>query len=83
MLKYDIEAKIVNSRRSRTPIYDKYRPVFSIHKSYLTSGEITLVNQGELRYGEESLSLIRFLTPEVYPKSIWVGKKYFSKKVLK
>jgi elongation factor Tu len=75
MQKYDSEAIIKNCRDSKNPFCDKYRPTFAFHKSYLTTGEITLISQNKLEYGEETVALIRFLTPEVYPKSIWIGKK--------
>ena len=75
----DVEAIIKNCRASKTKFCDGYRPAFEIHQNYSTSGEIRFLQQKELSFDEEALALIRFLTPEVYPKSIWIGKKIIFK----
>jgi elongation factor Tu len=72
---YDIEAVVKNCRKSKNYFADGYRPAFDIHKAYSTSGEISLVDKKRVEYNEQAVALISFLTPEVYPKSIWVGKE--------
>ena len=79
MIDYDIEAKVVNCRESKNSFNTGYRPAFQIHKEYLTTGEITLIGRDYLEYNNEAISFIRFLTPEVYPNSVWIGKKIIFK----
>ncbi|MCL2587042.1 MAG: hypothetical protein FWE31_02260 [Firmicutes bacterium] len=74
-LNYDVIATVSNQRNSRNPFYTGYRPAFAIHNNYITSGEIRLLGTNQVKYREEIEAQIRFLTPEVYPKCLWVGKK--------
>jgi len=73
---YDIEATVKNCRHeSKTFFRSGYRPAFDIHQFYATSGEITFLDRQDLHYDEEATALVKFITPEYYPKSIWAGKK--------
>lgn len=72
----DIEAIVKNCRQSGRSIRTEYRPCFDIHKDYSTTGVIYFLDsEKELKVNEETKCLISFLSPEVYPKSLWVGKK--------
>lgn len=75
MIEYDVKAMITNKRETHSSFKSCYRPTFAIHKKYNTSGEITLIDCEWLSYDETSEAFIRFLSPEVYPKSIWIGKE--------
>lgn len=72
---YDVEAIIENCRESKQPWGNAYRPAHLIHKNYLTTGEHYYPDKQWLKYGEKTIGYIRFLTPEVYPKCIWINKK--------
>ena len=75
MQKYDIKALVTNKRTSGKFFATGYRPAFQILDDYLTTGEITLINKDILQVNETGEAFIRFLTPEVYPKSLSIGKK--------
>lgn len=73
--KPDVEAIFEN----RSPHKDTYgsggRPAFLVKEDYLTTGEVVFLNKEKVSYGEQVLCHISFLTPEVYPESLWIGKK--------
>lgn len=71
---YDVKANVTNLRTSKTPFATGYRPSFQILPNYLTTGEITLIENKILSCGTTSQAYIRFLTPDNYPHSLWVGK---------
>ena len=76
-MNYDIKAEIINLRKTKTPFGNKYRPAFSISnkQNYLTTGEIVFEDQNYfLKFNEKSIAFISFLTPEIYPHTLWVGK---------
>lgn len=75
MIEYDVKAIVINLRETRTPFKSGYRPVFAIHKNYNTTGEIKLIGDDWLPFMISKEAFIRFLSPEVYPKSIWIGKE--------
>lgn len=74
---YDIVAIVTNNRSSKNDFYSGYRPAFDIHKNYSTTGEIKFIECDRLSYGSTAKCLIKFLTPDVYPKSLWIGKKIY------
>ena len=55
-------------------IVNGYRPQHRVLPDYQTSGEIELIDRASLRAGESALARIWYLSPEAYPKSLWVGK---------
>jgi translation elongation factor EF-Tu-like GTPase len=60
----------------KTPAFSGYRPQHKIHENYQTSGQheyLTATNQ--ITPGETVLTKIWFVTPDVYPYSIWVGRE--------
>lgn len=70
----DIEALVQNKRPSKNSIHNGYRPAFKIKEDYLTSGEIRFKTITELKYGEEALAEIRFITPEYYGACLYEGQ---------
>lgn len=75
MLQYDIKAQVKNLRRSGNYFSSGYRPAFQVNDEYVSTGEIKLIDKDKLNVGECAEAYIGFLTPEVYPKSMWIGKK--------
>ncbi|TCM96336.1 elongation factor Tu [Paenibacillus sp. BK033] len=74
----DIEALITilsfkeNIGRQR-PAYSGYRPAHLVQPDYLTTGEHQY-ESGIVEPGETVKGTITFITPEVYPNSLWIGK---------
>ena len=69
-MQYDVEALFeFNDRKKR---YSGYRPAHLIKEGYLTTG---LHCYYEDNVGREIKGKIAFISPEEYPKSLWVGKK--------
>lgn len=79
MNKYDIRAKVTNARESGNFFASGYRPAFDIRDDYSTTGEIILIDSKILEVGDTKDAFIRFLTPDVYPNSLWVGKELIFK----
>lgn len=75
MIEYDVKAMITNKRETKTAFKTGYRPTFAIHPNYNTSGVITLIHRELLSFDETQEAYIQFLSPEVYPKSIWIGRE--------
>jgi translation elongation factor EF-Tu-like GTPase len=59
----------------RTPAYSGYRPQHKIHDNYQTSGQHEYLNATQVAPGETVSTKIWLLTPDVYPNSLWVGRK--------
>ena len=58
----------------RTPVRDGYRPAHRIREDYLTTGVHHYFDVKEVAPNGEAQGTITFLSPEVYPNSLWVGK---------
>lgn len=73
-LKPDVEAifEFVGHRKNK--IFEGYRPAHLIMDDYLTTGVHNYYNL-ENGSDEEIRGTITFITPEVYPACLWVGKK--------
>ena len=71
---FDIKAKVQNLRKSKSYFSNGYSPAFQVTDNYSTSGRITLINQDKLNYHETADAYIQFLTPEVYPNTMWIGR---------
>ena len=76
----DIEAKITilvsddkgNGRNK--PAYSGYRPAHLVRDDYLTPGIHQSSGDVVVQPGETVMGTITFITPEVYPRILWVGK---------
>jgi translation elongation factor EF-Tu-like GTPase len=75
----DIEAEVTylpTSSGGRTnPVYSGYRPNHLIRDDYLTSGYHEYLDKEEVAPGERARAHIWFITPEVYPHTMWIGKE--------
>ena len=73
----DLEADITfltSAEGGRTrPIYSGYRPAHLVKDNYLTTG-IHHYEKDEVQPGDTVIGTIRFLSPEAYPKSLWLEK---------
>lgn len=74
----DIEAEVTFLRteeggRSR-PVITGYRPNHLVRDDYLTSGTHEYINAEVVNPGETAHTRITFITPEVYPHCLWVGR---------
>ncbi|MBP3966538.1 hypothetical protein [Paenibacillus lignilyticus] len=76
----DIEAKITflvsdgkgNGRHK--PARSGYRPAHLVRDDYLTTGTHQYYGDVIAQPGETVLGTIAFITPEVYPRTLWIGK---------
>lgn len=71
----DVEAIFEFNGTRKNPAYDGYRPAHLVMDNYLTTGI-------HHYYGVESVppngtvkGTITFLSPELYPHCLWIGKK--------
>lgn len=70
----DIEAIVKNEKPSKNIIISGYRPAFKVKEDYLTTGEIKFKTCNEIKFGEQAIAEIRFITPEFYPSSLEIGQ---------
>ncbi|MCR2803639.1 hypothetical protein [Paenibacillus soyae] len=77
---YDIEAKITllkgneKDLRKHKPVSSGYRPAHLIRDDYLTTGEHHYYDDVVLMPGETVMGTITFISPEAYPRTLWIGK---------
>jgi len=50
-------------------------PNFKIRDDYLTSAKIELLDTLELAPGEECRASVWFITPEIYPNTLWLQRE--------
>ncbi len=58
----------------RSPVADGYRPAHLIREDYLTTGVHHYFGVAEVAPNGTASGTITFITPEVYPHTLWVGK---------
>ncbi|MDT4329117.1 hypothetical protein RPD76_04315 [Methylomonas sp. MV1] len=56
-------------------ILSGYRPNYAIRDDYLTSTNHELIDASELAPGSEGRANVWFITPEVYPHTLWPGRE--------
>jgi translation elongation factor EF-Tu-like GTPase len=75
----DVEAEITlfstEAGGRQTPAGSGYRPGHKVRDDYITTGAHQYVGRDELAPGETALGTITFITPEVYPHCLWVGRE--------
>lgn len=77
---HDIEAKITliksneKGQGKHRPVYSGYRPAHLIREDYLTTGDHYYYEDVVLQPGETVMGTITFISPEVYPRTLWIGK---------
>ena len=57
------------------PALSGYRPQHLIMEDYQTSGEHQYPDSGQINPGGKGIANIWFISPEVYPKTLWVGRE--------
>ncbi|MDE7213109.1 MAG: hypothetical protein K2N42_00845 [Anaeroplasmataceae bacterium] len=70
----DVEVIIKNERPSKSVMKSGYRPAFKVKSDYLTTGVIKFIDIEELRFSEEAIAVIWFITPQFYPNCLEVGQ---------
>ena len=77
----DVEVVFDFNGVRKRPIVDGYRPIHvmtdscSITSPYLTTGLHRYYGKIAVDPNESILGTITFLTPEAYPKCLWIGKR--------
>lgn len=72
----DVEAEIslLADGGRQTPAHSGYRPSHKVRDDYLTTGVHHYIGCDEVLPGQTVRGTITFLTPEVYPHCLWVGR---------
>ena len=71
--KQDVEAIFYFDDNKKQNIYEGYRPAHMVQEGYLTTGVHSYYNVGGDT--DEMKGTIKFISPEYYPNSLWIGKK--------
>lgn len=71
----DVEAMVVNCRKSKRSIYSGYKPAHLVRKDYYTTGVHYYIDQERIEYGHTGKAYIKFITPEAYPNCLREGDK--------
>ena len=58
-----------------TPVFSGYRPVHKVHDNYLTFAQHEYIGVNQVSLGETASVKVWFITPDVYPKSLWCGRE--------
>ncbi len=69
---FDCIAKITNLRE--TPFISGYRPAHLIREGYYTTGLYDFDDDSPIERGESRVGRITFISPEVYPHTLYVGR---------
>ena len=74
----DVEAEftmLATSQGGRQgPAFSGYRPAHKVRDDYLTSGEHQYLDGEQVSPRQTARCTITFITPEVYPQCLWVGR---------
>lgn len=71
----DIEVVFEFNFVRKKPAFDGYRPAHLVQGDYLTSGIHHYYGVEMVFPGETVKGTITFITPEIYPHCLWIGKK--------
>ena len=71
----DVEVTFYFNGSRKTPICDGYRPAHLVKDDYLTTGVHHYFCNNPIQPDGTTEGTITFLTPEVYPKCLHIGKK--------
>ena len=72
IVRFRLESLTLEGKRKT--VLSGYRPIYDIRPDYWTSTHHEFTSVTELSTGEETTAKVWFLTPEVYPKTLWVGR---------
>lgn len=73
--KPDIVALVTNQRVSKNAFGNNYRGCCAIQEDYMTSSIFQTLDGEFIEYEKPSHTYINFLSPEVYPYTLWVGRE--------
>lgn len=71
----DVEVAFQFNGKRRTAVADGYRPAHAVREDYLTTGVHHYFGVTEVAPDGTARGTITFITPEVYPGCLWVGKR--------
>ena len=71
IVRFRLESLTLNGKRKT--VLSGYRPIYDIRPDYWTSTHHEFT-KAEVSTGEETEAKVWFISPEVYPKSLWVGR---------
>ena len=71
----DVEVFFEFNGARKNPAADGYRPHHLIMDDYLTTGVHHYYEVDTVAPNGTAKGTITFITPEAYPKSLWIGKK--------
>src|SRR6188768_2749249 len=75
----DVEAEIAllsaDEGGRHLPVFSGYRPTHRVREDYLTTGVHTYPNVDQVFPGQTVRGTITFITPEIYPHCLWVGRE--------
>ncbi|MEI6100469.1 MAG: hypothetical protein WCP73_01410 [Eubacteriales bacterium] len=78
MITPDVEAVIsflkTEEGGRKTPCANGYRPAHLVKDDYLTTGVHQYYEKDLVAPGETVIGTIAFITPEIYPHCLWIGK---------
>ncbi len=75
MTKPDVEVLFIFNGRRKTSMFDGYRPLHLVTEKYLTTGVHHYYNVEKVEPNDSVKGTITFITPELYPQCLWIGKK--------
>lgn len=59
----------------KTPVLSGYRPIHKLYDNYLSSGQHEYPDVPSVAPGETAKVRAWFVTPEVYPRCLWIGRE--------
>ena len=71
----DVEVLFEFNGTRKTPVVDGYRPAHLVTENYLTTGIHHYYGVDSVLPNGTAKGTITFLSPEVYPHCLWIGKK--------
>ncbi len=71
----DAVVTVTNTRYSKNSFGKNYRGCCAIKEDYLTSLCFQTIDGNEMVYEQPHRCNVNFLTPEVYPYTLWIGRK--------
>jgi len=71
----DAVVTVTNTRHSKNPFSKNYRGCCAIQEDYSTSLCFQALDGNDMIYEQPHSCYVNFLTPNVYPYTLWVGRK--------
>lgn len=75
MIQPDIEVIFTFNGMRKSPAFDGYRPEHLVMENYLTTGVHHYYDIKQISPNESAKGTITFITPEMHPHCLWIGKK--------